>query len=360
MHWAVNTAAVCVSSIAVRQNRQCDVYHLETSRIKLRRWKFSGRIFGPAGMVVYVQEPSKSGRGWRVEYLCFPHRFKTPSVKPMGVNIPLCKFGTKSWTSVKLLFHIKGPYDSDHTDRLSCISRVGCVRLQQKLDGCALGGSSVTWFIWVFLSNSSPKRWLDDIIANRFQVIFSIFPSQMRKAEQSCITVQIMLCGDQHATQRLLMVTSQNIEFAFPFLRGNTTMQTTTWRLGWTTLKAVVASLDYTTVHTVFSVVSNRTALASVGFMLVSYIGFSKDAWPLELSWPTYPLNWTFGRVLKQKKTFTSTTGFCFTFISYWIFTVENQTAQASVTQNAWIKYTMAAWKCMYTSTFLCGLFHFF
>lgn len=45
--------------------------------------------------------------------------------------------------------------------------------------------------------------------------------------------------------------------------------------------------LDYTTVQTVFSVVSNRTALASVGFMLVSYIGFSNDAWPLELSWPT-------------------------------------------------------------------------
>ena len=42
--------------------------------------------------------------------------------------------------------------------------------------------------------------------------------------------------------------------------------------------------LNYTTVQTVFSVVSNRTALASVGFMLVSYIGFSNDAWPLELS----------------------------------------------------------------------------
>lgn len=45
-----------------------------------------------------------------------------------------------------------------------------------------------------------------------------------------------------------------------------------------------VCGRDYTTVHTVFNVVSNRTALASVGFMLVSYIGFSNDAWPFELS----------------------------------------------------------------------------
>lgn len=49
----------------------------------------------------------------------------------------------------------------------------------------------------------------------------------------------------------------------------------------------MAALLDYTTVQTVLSVVSNLTALASVGFMLVSYIGFSNDAWPLELSWPT-------------------------------------------------------------------------
>lgn len=42
----------------------------------------------------------------------------------------------------------------------------------------------------------------------------------------------------------------------------------------------------YTTVHTVFRVVSNRTALASVGFKFVSYMGFSKDACPLLFSWP--------------------------------------------------------------------------
>lgn len=42
----------------------------------------------------------------------------------------------------------------------------------------------------------------------------------------------------------------------------------------------------YTTVHTVFSVVSKRTALASVGFKFVSYMGFSKEACPLLFSWP--------------------------------------------------------------------------
>lgn len=42
----------------------------------------------------------------------------------------------------------------------------------------------------------------------------------------------------------------------------------------------------YTTVHTVFRVVSKRTALASVGFKFVSYMGFSKEAWPLLFSWP--------------------------------------------------------------------------
>lgn len=42
----------------------------------------------------------------------------------------------------------------------------------------------------------------------------------------------------------------------------------------------------YTTVHTVFRVVSNRTALASVGFKFVSYMGFSKEACPLLFSWP--------------------------------------------------------------------------
>lgn len=42
----------------------------------------------------------------------------------------------------------------------------------------------------------------------------------------------------------------------------------------------------YTTVHTVFRVVSKRTALASVGFKFVSYMGFSKEACPLLLSCP--------------------------------------------------------------------------
>ena len=42
----------------------------------------------------------------------------------------------------------------------------------------------------------------------------------------------------------------------------------------------------YTTVHTVFRVVSKRTALASVGFKFVSYMGFSKEACPLMFSWP--------------------------------------------------------------------------
>lgn len=43
-------------------------------------------------------------------------------------------------------------------------------------------------------------------------------------------------------------------------------------------------SEGYTTVHTVFSVVSNLTAFASVGFKFVSYIGFSNDACPLLFS----------------------------------------------------------------------------
>lgn len=46
------------------------------------------------------------------------------------------------------------------------------------------------------------------------------------------------------------------------------------------------ANEGYTTVHTVLSVVSNLTALASVGFMFVSYMGFSNDACPLVFSCP--------------------------------------------------------------------------
>lgn len=58
----------------------------------------------------------------------------------------------------------------------------------------------------------------------------------------------------------------------------------------------------YTTVQTVLRVVSNLTAFASVGFMFVSYMGFSNEACPLVFSWPAYPLYWTFGLVLKRKK----------------------------------------------------------
>lgn len=46
------------------------------------------------------------------------------------------------------------------------------------------------------------------------------------------------------------------------------------------------ANEGYTTVHTVLSVVSNLTALASVGFMFVSYMGFSNDACPFVFSCP--------------------------------------------------------------------------
>lgn len=50
--------------------------------------------------------------------------------------------------------------------------------------------------------------------------------------------------------------------------------------------EAVLGTRGYTTVHTVFRVVSNRTALASVGFKFVSYMGFSNDACPLLFSCP--------------------------------------------------------------------------
>lgn len=51
-------------------------------------------------------------------------------------------------------------------------------------------------------------------------------------------------------------------------------------------LVSAAANEGYTTVHTVLSVVSNLTALASVGFMLVSYMGFSNDACPFVFSCP--------------------------------------------------------------------------
>lgn len=86
---------------------------------------------------------------------------------------------------------------------------------------------------------------------------------------------------------RLLVVAGWNPKSEPSSLSSQTTAQTTSE--GWTEPldRQRQFALDYTTVQTVLSVVSNRTALASVGFMLVSYIGFSKDACPLELSWPT-------------------------------------------------------------------------
>ena len=75
---------------------------------------------------------------------------------------------------------------------------------------------------------------------------------------------------------RLLTVTSPNHKFLLCLVKPHRRLQ----QGGWTEpLYSIVAGLlDYTTVQTVLSVVSKRTALASVGFMLVSYMGFSNDA----------------------------------------------------------------------------------
>lgn len=65
----------------------------------------------------------------------------------------------------------------------------------------------------------------------------------------------------------------------------------------------ILGTEGYTTVQTVFRVVSNLTAFASVGFKFVSYMGFSNEACPLLFSCPAYPLYCTFGLVLGKKKT---------------------------------------------------------
>lgn len=54
----------------------------------------------------------------------------------------------------------------------------------------------------------------------------------------------------------------------------------------------------YTIVHTVFKFGSNRTAFPSTDFALVSYIGFSKAAWPLLFSCTEHPVYCVFGAVL--------------------------------------------------------------
>lgn len=64
----------------------------------------------------------------------------------------------------------------------------------------------------------------------------------------------------------------------------------------------ILGTEGYTTVQTVFRVVSNLTAFASVGFKFVSYMGFSNEACPLLFSCPAYPLYCTFGLVLGKKK----------------------------------------------------------
>lgn len=64
----------------------------------------------------------------------------------------------------------------------------------------------------------------------------------------------------------------------------------------------ILGTEGYTTVQTVFRVVSNLTAFASVGFKFVSYMGFSNEACPLLFSCPAYPLYCTFGLVLGKKR----------------------------------------------------------
>lgn len=99
--------------------------------------------------------------------------------------------------------------------------------------------------------------------------------------EQSCITVQIMLNKDQCATTQ----TAHGDMFEWLVCSFfSDPINHTRDEAGLNHTLGSVRFWDYTTVQTVLSVVSNRTALVSVGFMLVSYIGFSNDAWPLELS----------------------------------------------------------------------------
>lgn len=57
----------------------------------------------------------------------------------------------------------------------------------------------------------------------------------------------------------------------------------------------------YTIVQTVFKLGSNRTAFPSTDFALVSYMGFSKAAWPLLFSWTEHPVYWVLGAVLLMR-----------------------------------------------------------
>lgn len=57
----------------------------------------------------------------------------------------------------------------------------------------------------------------------------------------------------------------------------------------------------YTIVQTVFKLGSNRTAFPSTDFALVSYMGFSKAAWPLLFSWTEHPVYCVLGAVLRMR-----------------------------------------------------------
>lgn len=57
----------------------------------------------------------------------------------------------------------------------------------------------------------------------------------------------------------------------------------------------------YTIVQTVFKLGSNRTAFPSTDFELVSYMGFSKAAWPLLFSWTEHPVYCVLGAVLLMR-----------------------------------------------------------
>lgn len=57
----------------------------------------------------------------------------------------------------------------------------------------------------------------------------------------------------------------------------------------------------YTIVQTVFRLGSNRTAFPSTDFALVSYMGFSKAAWPLLFSWTEHPVYCVLGAVLLMR-----------------------------------------------------------
>lgn len=57
----------------------------------------------------------------------------------------------------------------------------------------------------------------------------------------------------------------------------------------------------YTIVQTVFKLGSNRTAFPSTDLALVSYMGFSKAAWPLLFSCTEHPVYCVLGAVLLER-----------------------------------------------------------